>query len=83
MKTAAVNEFIQKSTLFYPPPAVKGKNISIKYGTQVRHSPPLFAFFTNYPQLIPVQYKRYLENYLRDYFGFEGVPLKISFRQNK
>ena len=83
VKTASVNEFIQKATLHYPPPAVKGKNISIKYGTQVHHAPPIFAFFTNYPHLIPVQYKRYLENNLRDNFGFVGVPIKISFRISK
>ena len=83
VKTSVLNEFIKKATLRYPPPAVKGKNISIKYGTQVHHSPPIFALFTNYPQLISVQYKRYMENNLRDYFGFSGVPIKISFRTSK
>ena len=78
-----INKFINKATSFYPPPAVKGKNISIKYGTQVHHSPPIFALFTNHPQLISVQYKRYIENNLRDYFGFKGVPIKISFRMSK
>ena len=82
VKTAAVNEFLKNTTWHYSPPVVKGKNISIKYGTQVHHSPPIFAFFTNHPQLIPVQYKRYMENNLRDNFGFEGVPIKISFRAN-
>ena len=83
IKTTSVNEFIQKATLRYPPPAVKGKNISIKYGTQVHQSPPIFVFFTHYPQLIPIHYKRYLENNLRDNFGFVGVPIKISFRMSK
>jgi len=83
VKTAEINKFLQKVTLRYPPPAVKGNNITIKYGTQVHDSPPIFAFFTNHPQLISVQYKRYLENNLRDYFGFTGVPIKISFRGNK
>ena len=63
--------------------SIKGKNISIKYCTQVHHSPPIFAFFTNQPNAIPAQYKRYMENSLRDHFGFEGVPIKISFRKNK
>ena len=83
VNTSKVNAFIQKATLHYPPPAIKGKNISIKYGTQVHHSPPIFAFFTNHPQLIPVQYKRYMENKLRNDFGFQGVPIKISFRASK
>ena len=83
VKTAEVNKFIKKATLHYPPPAVKGNNISIKYGTQVHSAPPIFAFFTSHPQLIPIQYKRYMENSLRNYFGFSGVPIKISFRMSK
>ena len=67
----------------HSPPVIKGKNITIKYGAQVHHSPPIFAFFTNQPSAIPEQYKRYLENSLRDHFGFVGVPLKISFRDKK
>ena len=63
--------------------AKTGKNITIKYGAQVHHSPPIFAFFSNHPKAIPVQYKRYLENSLRENFGFEGVPIKISLRENK
>ena len=83
IKTAKLNEFIKKAMLYHAPPVYKGKNITIKYGVQVNHSPPIFAFFSNYPQAIPEQYKRYLENSLRDNFGFAGVPVKISFRVNK
>ena len=68
---------------YHSPPILKGKNITIKYGAQVHHSPPIFALFSNHPNDIPVQYKRYLENSLRDNFGFNGVPIKISFRENK
>ena len=83
IKTKELNDFIKKATTQYPPPAVKGKNISIKYGTQVHHSPPIFAFFTNHPDLIPIHYIRYIENNLRNYFGFIGVPIKLSFRVSK
>ena len=83
IKTAELNIFIKKLLSYYAPPMIKGKNITIKYGAQVRHSPPIFAFFTNHPSSIPIQYKRYIENSLRKYFGFEGVPLKISFRSKK
>ena len=83
IKTADVNEFIKKAISHHPPPFIKGKNITIKYGAQVYYSPPIFAFFTNQPSAIPAQYKRYLENNLRDHFGFEGVPIKISFREKK
>ena len=83
IKTADVNGFIKKAMSYHSPPVIKGKNITIKYGAQVFHSPPIFAFFTNQPNVIPAQYKRYLENSLRDHFGFEGVPIKISFREKK
>ncbi len=81
IKTNELNEFLDYVQYNYPPPAIKGKNLKIKYGTQVHHSPPIFAFFCNYPDLYPEQYKRYLENQIRDKFGFEGVPIKISFRK--
>ena len=83
IKTSQVNEFLIKAISYHPPPIIKGKNITIKYGAQIHHSPPIFAFFTNQPSYIPVQYKRYLENRFRDNFGFEGVPIKISFRLKK
>ncbi|SUZ91269.1 uncharacterized protein METZ01_LOCUS44123 [marine metagenome] len=83
LKTSDVNDFIKKAMAYHSPPILKGKNITIKYGAQVHHSPPIFAFFSNHPNDIPLQYKRYLENRLRDNFGFNGVPIKISFRDNK
>ena len=83
IKTSDVNEFIKKAISYHPPPFIKGKNTTIKYGAQVHHSPPIFALFTNQPSAIPAQYKRYLVNNLRDHFGFEGVPIKISFREKK
>ena len=81
IKTQELNTFLESAMYKYPPPAVRGKNLKIKYGAQIRHSPPLFAFFSNYPDLYPIAYKRYLENNLRQTFGFEGVPIKISFRK--
>ena len=83
IKTADFNDFIKSAMAYHAPPLIKGKNITIKYGTQVHHTPPIFAFFSNHPNNIPVQYKRYLENRLRNTFGFDGVPIKISFRENK
>ena len=83
LKTSELNEFLQKVVSHHNPPLVKGRNINIKYGAQVRHSPPIFAFFANHPDLIPVQYKRYIENSIRHFFGFSGVPIKISFRHSK
>ena len=81
IKTNDLNDFLDYVQYKYPPPAVRGKNLKIKYGTQVHHSPPVFAFFCNYPDLYPEQYKRYLTNQLREKYGYEGVPIKISFRK--
>ncbi|MCH7977319.1 MAG: ribosome biogenesis GTPase Der, partial [Bacteroidetes bacterium] len=55
--------------------------VKINYATQVRDRPPVFAFFSNYPKGIKESYRRYLENQIRDAFGFEGVPLTLSFKQ--
>jgi len=79
--TARLNEFflplIEKQT----PPAVKGKEIKINYVTQVKANPPVFAFFSNHPRLITENYQRFLENKLREQYGFVGVPVLLSFRQ--
>ena len=81
ISTSELNSFLEKSYGKYPPPAVKGKNLKIKYGTQVHHSPPIFAFYTNHPELYPTSYKRYLENQLREHFDLKGVSFIISFRK--
>jgi GTP-binding protein len=79
--TPLLNEIIQKIINSNPPPAVKGKHLKVKYSAQTRHSPPIFALFMNYPDLVPISYKRYIENQLRKELDLEGVPIKISFRK--
>ena len=79
--TPLLNEIIQKIINNSPPPAVKGKHIKVKYAAQTRHSPPIFALFMNYPDLVPISYKRYIENQLRKELELEGAPVKISFRK--
>jgi GTP-binding protein len=69
--------FIEK----YPPPAIKGKYVRIKFITQIPGSNPKFAFFCNLPQYVNESYKRYLENKLRESFDFEGVPITIFMRK--
>ncbi|MBT3216664.1 MAG: ribosome biogenesis GTPase Der [Candidatus Marinimicrobia bacterium] len=81
ISTSKLNAFLNSATRELNPPAVKGKNIKIKYMTQVHYGPPIFALFTNYPNLMPITYKRYLENKLRKSFGFKGVPIKLTFRK--
>ena len=78
--TSDLNKFLQKTLKLQSPPATKGKAINLKYMTQVSSAPHLFVIFTNYPKLIPLSYKRFIENQLRENFDLEGVPIRISFR---
>ena len=81
VNTPLLNEIIQRIVNETPPPAVKGKYLKIKYAAQPRHSPPIFAIFMNHPNLVPISYKRYIENKLRKELDLNGVPIKISFRK--
>jgi len=65
------------------PPAIRGKEIKINYITQVKSAPPLFAFFGNHPELIPANYKRFLEKQIRISWGFKGVPVNIVFKSKR
>lgn len=78
--TSKLNEVLLQEIEKYPPPAWKGKYIKIKYLTQLPTKNPVFAFFCNLPQYIKEPYTRFLENRLRDNFDFEGVPLKIVYK---
>jgi GTP-binding protein len=79
--TSKLNDTILPEIQRQPPPSVKGKLINIKYVTQVNARFPSFVFFCNLPQYIQPSYERFLENKLREYFDFEGVPLRIIFRK--
>ena len=81
IKTSLLNEVLLEAVHAYPPPAVKGKFIKIKYVTQLPTYTPTFALFANLPQYIRDPYRRYIENKIRENFNFTGVPLQIYFRQ--
>ena len=81
IKTSELNEFFLPLIEHYPPPAVKGKFVKIKYVTQLPTSVPTFAFYANLPTYLRDSYKRFLENKLRENYNFTGVPLRIYFRQ--
>jgi GTP-binding protein len=81
ISTSALNDFFQEVVTRNPPPAIKGKYIKIKFVTQLPTHSPSFAFFCNLPQYIRDDYKRFLENKLRQRFNFEGVPVRIFFRK--
>ena len=65
----------------YPPPAIKGKYVKIKFCTQLPTPMPQFAFFANLPQYVKDPYRRFIENKLRENFDFKGVPIDVYFRQ--
>jgi GTP-binding protein len=79
--THKLNEVMQEVVARYQPPVVKGKSVKIKFVTQIRGSHPTFIFFCTHPQYVKENYKRYLENQLREHFGFDGCPLSVWFRQ--
>jgi GTP-binding protein len=81
VKTSKLNEVMLEIIERYPPPALKGKYVKIKYCTQLPSKTPQFAFFCNLPQYVKEPYKRYLENQLRKEFDFNGVPIEVYFRQ--
>ncbi|MDY0084252.1 MAG: ribosome biogenesis GTPase Der, partial [Ignavibacteriaceae bacterium] len=80
--TSELNDTILPEIEKNPPPASpSGKEIKIKFVNQVGEHYPIFLFFTNYPKHIPDHYRRFLERTLRRIYGFEGVPITVSFRQ--
>lgn len=80
--TSELNEWLERALDNYPPPAVKGKYIHIKYATQLPDlACPTFIFFCNSPQYVKDPYKRYLENRLREEYDFTGSPMRIFMRQ--
>ncbi len=79
--TNQLNKYFQTVIDRTPPPAVMGKHIQIKYVTQVKIDPPVFIFFCNDPKNVKEEYRRFLENKLRQEFGFSGIPITLLFRQ--
>lgn len=79
--TSKLNDFFLPIIAKNPPPSLKGKYVKIKYITQLPTPCPSFAFFCNLPQYVPENYKRFLENKLRQHYNFSGVPLRIYFRK--
>ncbi|UJH92304.1 ribosome biogenesis GTPase Der [Antarcticibacterium sp. 1MA-6-2] len=81
VKTSELNDKMLPIIEHYPPPALKGKYVKIKYCMQLPTPQPQFAFFCNLPQYVKDPYKRFLENKLREEFNFTGVPISVYFRK--
>lgn len=81
IKTSKLNEDLLPIIAKYPPPAIKGKYVKIKYIMQLPTPQPQFAFFCNLPQYIKAPYKRFLENKIRSIYDFNGVPVTLFMRK--
>jgi GTP-binding protein len=78
--TSVLNQVIEDAVAINPPPAERGKRLKIFYTTQAQVCPPTFVFFVNEAEIMHFSYLRFLENKLREAFGFEGTPLKLVVR---
>lgn len=81
IKTSVLNQTLLPLIKNTPPPSVKGKFITIKYCTQLPTYTPQFVFFTNFPNYIKYSYKKFIENKIRYFFKFKGIPIGIHFRK--
>lgn len=81
ISTGLLNKVINEAYALNPPTSFKGKRLKIYYMTQAAVQPPTFVLFVNNEELLKDSYKRYLENKLREAFGFFGTPIRISVRQ--
>lgn len=81
--TGELNRLVGDVVARHAPPSKRGKRLKIYYATQIGVAPPSFVFFVNDPELVHFSYERYLENQLREAYGFEGSPLRITFRRRR
>ena len=81
IQTNVLNEVLMDAQLLTPPPTHKGKRLKIYYASQVAVAPPTIVLFVNDPELLHFSYKRFLENSLREAFGFQGTTLRILARE--
>ena len=80
-QTGVLNEILSEAVAMQQPPSDKGKRLKIYYMTQVAVKPPTFVIFVNDKELMHFSYTRYLENKIRDAFGFAGTSLKFIIRE--
>jgi GTP-binding protein len=79
--TAKVNRLVRDAMHSHAPPSKAGKRLRILYASQVGTDPPTFLLHVNDPKLVHFSYSRYLENQIRQSFGFEGAPIRLSYRK--
>jgi GTP-binding protein len=79
--TGVLNDILARAVARVQPPSDKGKRLKIYYATQSGVCPPTFVLFVNEPEIMHFSYERFLENKIRENFGFEGTPIKIVVRK--
>ena len=83
IQTGVLNEIMTEAVALQQPPSDKGKRLKLYYMTQVAVKPPTFVIFVNDKELMHFSYTRYIENKIREAFGFKGTPLKFIIRERK
>ena len=83
IQTGVLNEILMEAVALQQPPSDKGKRLKLFYMTQVSTKPPTFVLFVNKKELMHFSYQRYIENRIRDTFGFMGTPISIFIRERK
>lgn len=81
VSTSILNKVIMDAISMNPPSSIRGKRLKLFYTTQVKTNPPTFILFINNEDLLKDNYTKYLENKLREAFGFKGTPIRISARE--
>jgi GTP-binding protein len=81
VSTSDLNDFVFEMVKKQPPPAIKGKDIRIPFITQAKAEPPMMVVFSNYPELIPAHYRKFIERRFRETFGFQGIPIRFTFKK--
>lgn len=81
ISTSLLNKVVMEALAVNAPPSQKGKKLRIYYATQANVAPPTFILFVNYKKILSQSYERYLENKLREAFGFTGTPIRIVIRE--
>ena len=81
--TGVLNEILAEAVAMQQPPSDKGRRLKVFYMTQISVKPPTFVVFVNDKKLMHYSYTRYIENQIRNAFGFRGTPLRFIIRERK
>jgi GTP-binding protein len=81
--TGELNRLVMDAVRAHPPSHIRNRLAKVLYATQVGVAPPTFVIFVNDPELVHFSYRRYLENRIRDAYGFLGTPIRLIFRQRE